>query len=138
MRDRLRHRAVPSAGERPVEIDSVDRRGARPSEKGRIVDGWHDDPAGESRQVKSANELGERYRPFIFIAVNAPGQEHRRTRAVLGDSDRDGDVAVSRSMHGMGHAQRAGLESLLVKVETRPNHRLVVGHCMLSSRDASD
>ena len=92
--DLLGDRTGRIARERPVEVQSVDRRRPQARRHGVDVDGRHEDETAlDLRGIDLAHQVADGDRPLVLVPVVAAFDDHRRTFAV-------GD-------HGERHARHA-------------------------------
>ena len=106
-------RAIGPAGKGAVEIAAIDRRGARTSPEGRIVESRQDDhPAPDCGMSEVACEIKKRDRPLILVTVIATHEKRRRPLAIPDDTDGDHHGAPGRLIPRIGQPQMAVLHAV--------------------------
>ena len=98
--DLLRGRSIGIAGEQPIEVAIVDRRGAPPGHRGGEVGGWqNDDAALDARGVQRLRQIAERDLAFVFVAMRAGDEQRRRAVTILQHYDGNRNETIGGAVH---------------------------------------
>ena len=111
--DLLGHRSVGIAGEAPVQVAAIQRRGALSGDRCREVRGRQDDdPPLDPTRIEGAGEVAQRDLALVFIAVVAGDEQRGGTVAVAQHHDRDRDEPIGGVVDRVKQAQEAGLAAV--------------------------
>ncbi len=107
--DLLGDGAVGIAGEQPIEVALVDRRGTQTRHRGWKVGRRQDHQlALDVLGLERTDQVAEPDLALPFVAMGAGLHDDARARAVLDAHDRDRNPAIGRAVDRMGHAHEAG------------------------------
>ena len=121
-RNLLGDRALRIAGKGAVEVESVDRRRAAPSHHGMDVVRRHEDePTLNFAGIEFADQLADRDRALILVAVIAAFEDDGRARAVRDHGDRHARDAPCIVMWRMRESSRS--RSAFRACRSRPSRR---------------
>ena len=116
--DLLGWQTVVVAGEDPVEVEVVDRRGAAPGSQGwRVERGEQNQLSGHIARLDLPHQFRDHHRPLVLIAMNSARHHHHRPLAVFDGGCGEGDHAPGVVIGRVGQVQRAHLLAVLVPVD---------------------
>ena len=117
-RDVLGERAGRVARKCAVEIEPVDRRSAPRRRYSWGVDRRHkDEPALEPARIEIARKFTDDDRPFVFVAVVSPLDDHRGPRVSGDDGDRNAGYPPGVVMRRVWKHDKANLSAVFFEVD---------------------